>query len=49
MIVEMRLGASQQQVDAVVERAHSYGFEVQLNIGTDKVAQAIHQPAHRAT
>ena len=41
MIVEMRRGASQPQVDAVVERAHSYGFEVQLNIGTDKVVVAI--------
>ena len=41
MIVEMRRGASQDQVDAVVARAHGYGFEVQLNIGTDKVVVAI--------
>ena len=41
MIVEMRTGASQDQVNAVVERAHQYGFEVQLNIGTDKVVVAI--------
>lgn len=41
MIVEMRRGAPQEQVDAVVVRAKSYGFEVQLNIGTDKVVVAI--------
>jgi len=41
MIVEMRRGASQNQVDAVVARAHAYGFEVQLNVGTDKVVVAI--------
>ena len=41
MIVEMVRGASQEQVDAVVERARSYGCEVQLNVGTDKVVAAI--------
>jgi 3-deoxy-7-phosphoheptulonate synthase len=41
MIVEMRRGAAQEQIDAVVARAHSYGFEVQLNIGTNKVVVAI--------
>jgi len=41
MIVEMRRGASQEQVDAVIERAAKFGFEVQLNVGTDKVVVAI--------
>ena len=41
MIVEMRRGASQEQVDAVIERAHKFGFDVQLNVGTDKVVVAI--------
>ncbi len=41
MIVEMRRGASQEQVDHVVERAQSFGFEVQLNLGTDKTVIAI--------
>ncbi len=41
MIVEMRAGAPQEQVDQVIERAHSFGFEVQLNHGTDKVVVAI--------
>ncbi len=41
MIVEMRRGAPQEQVDAVVERAQTLGFQVQLNCGTDKVVVAI--------
>ncbi len=41
MIVEMRRGATQEQIDAVVARARKLGFEVQLNIGTDKVVVAI--------
>jgi len=41
VIVEMRQGATQEQIDAVIERAHKYGFKVQLNIGTDKVVVAI--------
>jgi 3-deoxy-7-phosphoheptulonate synthase len=41
MIVEMKTGAPQEQVDQVVERAHSMGFEVQLNFGTDKTVVAI--------
>jgi 3-deoxy-7-phosphoheptulonate synthase len=41
MIVEMHLGASEEQVQAVVARAQSYGFGVQLNRGTDKVVVAI--------
>jgi 3-deoxy-7-phosphoheptulonate synthase len=41
MIVEMKRGAAQEQVDQVVERAHSFGFDVQLNVGTEKVVVAI--------
>lgn len=41
MIVEMQSGAPQQYIDAVMERARSLGFDVQLNIGTDKVVVAI--------
>ena len=41
MIVEMKTGASKKAVDAVVERASSLGFDVQLNVGTDKTVVAI--------
>ena len=41
MIIEMNTGATKEQVDHVVERAHSLGFEVQLNIGTEKTVVAI--------
>jgi 3-deoxy-7-phosphoheptulonate synthase len=41
MIVEMQRGAPEDQVDAVVNRATSFGFQVQLNRGTDKVVVAI--------
>jgi len=41
MIVEMQTGASQAQIQAVIERAHSYGLDVQLNQGTDKVVIAV--------
>lgn len=41
MIVEMVTGASQKEIDAVVERAKSLGFKVQLNQGTDKTVIAI--------
>jgi 3-deoxy-7-phosphoheptulonate synthase len=41
MIVEMRRGAPQGQVDAVLERAKTLGFQTQLNLGTDKVVVAI--------
>ena len=41
MIVEMKRGASQAEVDGVVERAHSFGFDVQLNLGTEKVVVAV--------
>ncbi len=41
MIVEMSRGATRDQVDHVVERAHSFGFDVQLNLGTEKTVVAI--------
>ncbi|MGC9358779.1 MAG: 3-deoxy-7-phosphoheptulonate synthase [Anaerolineae bacterium] len=41
MIVEMKSGASQEEVDSVVERAHKLSCDVQLNIGTNKVVVAI--------
>ena len=41
MIVEMIKGATKEQVEQVVERAHSYGLEVQLNFGTDKTVIAL--------
>ncbi len=41
MIVQMRTGAANTQLDAVVDRARSLGFDVQLNIGTDKFVVAI--------
>ena len=41
MIVEMKRGAAQEQVDQVIERAHSFGFDVQLNMGTEKVVVAV--------
>jgi len=41
MIVEMSKGASRKQVDHVVDRAHFLGFEVQLNLGTEKTVVAI--------
>ena len=44
MIVEMRTGTSQEQVDAVVARAHRFGCETQLNLGTDKIVVAILGP-----
>lgn len=41
MIIEMSKGATKEQVNHVVDRAHSFGFEVQLNIGTEKTVVAI--------
>ncbi len=41
MIVEMKKGARQEEVDAVVQRATGLGLNVQLNLGTDKVVVAI--------
>ena len=41
MIVEMRRGATQNEIDDVVERAKSLELEVQLNLGTDKTVVAL--------
>jgi 3-deoxy-7-phosphoheptulonate synthase len=41
MIVEMRKGTTSQEIDGVVRRAKSLGFDVQLNLGTDKTVVAI--------
>ncbi len=41
MIVEMRTGATPEEVDTVVQRAKSLGLDVQLNVGTDKTVVAI--------
>jgi len=41
MIVEMRKGASQEEVDGVLERAGQLGLDVQLNLGTEKTVVAI--------
>ena len=41
MIVEMRTGASRQEVDTIVQRAKSLDLDVQLNLGTDKTVVAI--------
>ena len=41
MIVEMRKGATKEEVDAVVQKAKSLDLGVQLNIGTDKTVVAL--------
>ena len=41
MIVEMRTGASKDDIDSVVQRAKSLGLNVQLNLGTDKTVVAL--------
>jgi len=41
MIVEMKKGATQQEIDDVVEKARSKGLGVQLNVGTDKTVVAL--------
>jgi 3-deoxy-7-phosphoheptulonate synthase len=41
MIIEMRIGASKEEIDAVVKKAKSQGLDVQLNIGTDKTVVAL--------
>jgi 3-deoxy-7-phosphoheptulonate synthase len=41
MIVEMKKGATPEQVDVVVKRAKSLGLGVQLNLGMEKVVVAI--------
>ncbi len=41
MIVEMRTGAPQEEIDGVVQKIKSLGLEVQLNQGTDKTVIAV--------
>jgi 3-deoxy-7-phosphoheptulonate synthase len=41
VIVEMRTGATKQEVDDVVQKARSLGLGVQLNLGTDKTVVAL--------
>jgi len=41
MIVEMKKGATVEEVRSVVERANSLGLKTQLNLGTDKTVVAI--------
>ncbi|MFC1936011.1 3-deoxy-7-phosphoheptulonate synthase [Chloroflexota bacterium] len=41
MIIEMKKGAASAEVQGVVDRAKSLGFDVQLNLGTDKTIVAI--------
>ena len=41
MIVEMRRGAEQAEIDQVVATAREMGFDVQLNVGTEKTVVAI--------
>ena len=41
MIVSMKIGAGDAEIDAVVEKARSLGLGVQLNRGTDKVVVAL--------
>ena len=44
MIVEMRTGAAQEEVDDVIQRAKKLGLGVQLNLGTNKVVVALLGP-----
>ncbi len=41
MIVEMKTGASQEEIHNVVQRVKSLGMDVQLNVGTDKTVVAV--------
>ena len=41
MIVEMKIGASPEEIDSVVQRAKSLELSVQLNLGTEKTVVAI--------
>jgi 3-deoxy-7-phosphoheptulonate synthase len=41
MIVEMKKGATVEEVRSVVERANSLGLKTQLNLGTDKTVIAL--------
>lgn len=41
MIVEMQKGATQEEIDGVVQKVKSFGWDVQLNVGTEKTVVAI--------
>jgi 3-deoxy-7-phosphoheptulonate synthase len=41
MIVEMKTGASREEIESVVQKAKSLKFDIQLNQGTDKTVVAI--------
>ncbi|MFC2047745.1 hypothetical protein ACFLTK_05705, partial [Chloroflexota bacterium] len=41
MIVAMKKRATKQEIDNVVNAAHSLGFDVQLNVGSEKTVIAI--------
>lgn len=41
MIVEMKNGATEEEINAVIQRAKSLGLDVHLNIGTDKTVIAL--------
>jgi len=41
MIVGMKTGATKQEIDDVIQRACSLGFQTQLNLGCDKTVVAI--------
>jgi 3-deoxy-7-phosphoheptulonate synthase len=41
MIVEMKKGATHEEIDNVVQKVKSFGWDVQLNIGTEKTVVAI--------
>ena len=41
MIVAMKKGATKQEVDNVIKTAHSLGFDIQLNVGSEKTVIAI--------
>ena len=41
MIVEMKTGATKEEIDAVVQKVYSYGWDVQMNVGTEKTVIAI--------
>ena len=41
MIVEMKTGATKEEVNDVVQKAKSLGLDVQLNLGTDKTVVAL--------
>ncbi len=41
MIVEMRTGASREEIDSIVQKVKSFGWDVQMNVGTEKTVVAI--------